>query len=367
MTVLFTVVGVTLSLIYYFARYYVKTDHHDNELLTKKPVELDIDKGATVKPDASKSEIQEKRPAPPKNLKQALTKSRDSIWGRLSQLNFSGGLPADIRNEVEEILYTSDLGPQTAEILLAKVSENLSREEKKNSAAVATALREEMATIFAQVEKHDDIFSAAKKISKPTVWMVVGINGAGKTTTIGKLASLAQSQGLSTMIAAGDTFRAAADSQLRAWAERAGCEIYSPENVKDPSAVAYAAVEKAKSKGLDLVIIDTAGRLHTQDHLMAELQKMERVVKKLVPEAPHEKIIVIDANAGQNALAQAREFHKAITLSGVIITKMDGSSKAGIALGIANELHLPINYIGIGESLEDLRRFESQPFIEAII
>ena len=203
--------------------------------------------------------------------------------------------------------------------------------------------------------------------AKPAVWMVVGVNGAGKTTSIGKLAAHLARSGKKVLVAAGDTFRAAAGNQLKVWTERAQVEIFSPDGVKDPSAVAYDAIAKAKAQGYDVVIIDTAGRLHTQANLMEELKKMKRVMGKVIAEAPHETLIVLDANSGQNALLQAKEFHQALILSGVILTKMDGTAKGGVAVGIANELKIPIRLIGVGEKIGDLRPFSSKDFADSIL
>lgn len=353
LSILFAVIGLISTLIYYFARYYVKTEvpSEKDQARKKEPTP-----GISAPP-----------PPPAPNLSEALTKTRATLWGRIAGLAFQGQIKPEIRDEIEEILYTSDLGPQTAELLLGKVTESLSASERNDLEKLRLSLRDEMGRMFDEASREKNLFETLKTGSKPSVWMVVGVNGVGKTTTIGKLASLAQTEGLKTMIVAGDTFRAAADSQLQVWAERAGCEIFNPENVKDPSAVAYAGLEKAISSGVDLVIVDTAGRLHTQAHLMEELKKMKRVMAKVLPDAPHECLLVIDANAGQNALIQAREFNAAVQLTGIVITKMDGSSKAGVAIGVAHELKVPIAYIGVGESVEDLRPFEARIFIEAII
>jgi fused signal recognition particle receptor len=353
LSVLFAVVGVGSTVIYYFARYWIKTDADDKELLTQKPISIGAEPAVKAAPK-------------PKQVRAALESTRETLWGRLSRLTFVGELKPQLRNEIEEILYTSDLGPNTAEFFLSRLDQDLSRAEKNNADHVRSALRSEMQNIF-QETAAKDLWARVEGEKKSAVWMIVGVNGAGKTTTLGKLASLAKSKNLKTLIVAGDTFRAAADSQLKVWAERAGSEIFNPENIKDPSAVAYSGLERAKAVGAELVLIDTAGRLHTQDHLMQELQKMKRVMSKIYPEAPHETLLVIDANAGQNALVQARQFHEAVGLTGVIITKMDGSAKGGVALGIVHELKIPVVYIGIGEAIEDLRPFNASEFIEAII
>ena len=202
---------------------------------------------------------------------------------------------------------------------------------------------------------------------EPLVLLIVGVNGAGKTTTIGKLSQNLANENKRVLIAAGDTFRAAAGEQLKVWTDRAQAEIFSPEGVKDPSAVAFDAVSKAIAKNFDVCIIDTAGRLHTQAPLMNELEKVKRVIKKVIPKAPHHTWIVLDASSGQNALYQAQNFNKKLNLTGAILTKMDGSSKGGIALAIAQELKIPIRYIGVGEKISDLKPFVQKEFIESLI
>jgi fused signal recognition particle receptor len=197
--------------------------------------------------------------------------------------------------------------------------------------------------------------------------MIVGVNGAGKTTTIGKLAQQFAEQGYKTMVAAGDTFRAAAQSQLGVWAERAGVELFSPPGVTDPAAVAFEALTIAKKKNMDVVIIDTAGRLHTQTHLMEELKKIKRVMAKIDPKAPHKTLLVLDASTGQNALLQAKMFHEALQVDGVILTKMDGTAKGGVVVGLSYELKLPIFFIGVGETAHDLKPFNSVEFVNGIL
>ncbi len=306
---------------------------------------------------------------PPVSLEQALSGTKARFWGRLQSLWSSNSNVADI-DEIEEILYTSDLGPQTVNKLLESIKQNLSRSEKKDSEVVRTALKNEMLNIFTKTQgtaEPQELFEKFQFQSKPTVWMVVGVNGAGKTTSIGKIASQLARSGKKVMLAAGDTFRAAASSQLKVWTERAQVEIFSPEGVTDPSAVAFDAVQRGVAKGFDVIIVDTAGRLHTQHNLMEEIKKMKRVVQKVIPEAPHEVLLVLDSNQGQNALMQAKEFHKALGVTGVVLTKLDGTAKGGVAVGVAHELELPIKLIGVGEKMEDLRPFSPQGFVESIL
>jgi fused signal recognition particle receptor len=298
-----------------------------------------------------------------KTLQEALSQTQKSFWGRMATSLSGASVDRNQLDAIEEVLYTSDLGPKTVQRIFASLQEKLS--PALNGEGLKQALRSEMLAIFSSVKDESSSF----KINPDglTVWMVVGVNGAGKTTTIGKLASQLQQQGKKVMIAAGDTFRAAADAQLKVWSERAQVEIFSPENVKDPSAVAYDAVNKAQAKGFDVVIVDTAGRLHTQVNLMEELKKIKRVMTKVLPQAPHEVILVLDANSGQNALMQAEQFHQALQVTGVILTKMDGSAKGGVAIGVACDVGLPVKMIGVGEAVEDLRPFSAQDFVDSIL
>ncbi|MEM7646212.1 MAG: signal recognition particle-docking protein FtsY [Pseudomonadota bacterium] len=335
-----------------------------------------IDDGATVEippppPKAMEATEDVEPPTPPtpdrseyKTLEDALSKTRAGFWGKLT--NVFSGKQSISKNEIddlEEALYTSDLGPKTVDHLIGKVSEGMSAPDY-NIDSLHDSLRSELNSIFLDIDSPQLQVSPEKK---PTVWMVVGVNGAGKTTTIGKLASQQVNQGKKVLIAAGDTFRAAADEQLKVWATRAEVEIFSPEGIKDPSAIAFDAVQKGASKDFDLIIIDTAGRLHTQKNLMEELKKMKRVMDKALPGTPHETLLVLDANSGQNALMQTEQFHQALDVTGVILTKMDGSAKGGVAVGIACEHKLPIKMIGVGEKIEDLRPFDSKAFVDSIL
>lgn len=320
----------------------------------------------------------------------ALAATRKNIWGRIAAI--VGGAQISNLDGIEEILYTSDLGPQTVERLLKKVSESLSRSDKKDSEIVRTALKEEMLSIFNQVSGESSEARPAElnstnsdsmvgltqtsefselfekfKFGNPSVWLIVGVNGAGKTTTIGKIAAQLAQSGKKVLVAAGDTFRAAAGSQLQVWTDRAQVEFFSPAGITDPSAVAFDAVNSGKAKGYDVIIVDTAGRLHTQLNLMEEIKKMKRVVQKVIPEGPHEILLILDANQGQNALMQAKEFHKALNVTGVVLTKMDGSAKGGVAVGVTYELQLPIKLIGVGEKISDLQKFSAKTFVDSIL
>ena len=299
-----------------------------------------------------------------RSLEDALKKTKEGFWGKLSNtLAGKDSISKKEIDDIEEALYTSDLGPKTVDHLITRVG-SIIEEKSSTIQTLHQSLKEEINKIFSSVNTDSQ---QLKTNGSTTVWMVVGVNGAGKTTTIGKLASQQVALGKRVLIAAGDTFRAAADEQLKVWATRAEVEIFSPEGIKDPSAVAFDAIKKGESKDFDIVIIDTAGRLHTQKNLMEELKKMKRVMEKAMPSAPHETLLVLDANSGQNALMQTEQFHSALDVTGVILTKMDGSAKGGVAVGIACEHKLPIKMIGVGEKIEDLRPFNSVEFVDSIL
>lgn len=335
------VLGTLASAGYYFARYLIKTD------------------------DEIKAEAEAKSTALP-SLNTTLRGTREGFWGKI-QRSMQGEIQGPQLEALEEILYTSDLGTTTVSRLLDSVESQLSRQDKKSLDIIKESLRQEVQSILNAVPKMGrSPFENFGQRPKPQVWMIVGVNGVGKTTTIGKLAHLAARQGAKVLVAAGDTFRAAAQSQLKVWTERAQVEIFAPEGVNDPGAVAFDAVQTAKARGYDLVLIDTAGRLHTQTNLMEELKKVKRVIQKLDPEAPHETLIVLDANSGQNALVQAQSFHETLKLSGAVFTKMDGTAKGGVVLGLASQLQIPTVFLGVGESMEALTGFNPGEFAEAL-
>lgn len=305
------------------------------------------------------------------DLRQALKQTEQNFFGRIRGLFSSKGENTTLE-DIEEILYTSDLGPKTVQNLLEVIEDKLSRKELRDPASVREALRGRMLEIFSEagpleLQDENPIGILKKSTSGPTVFMIVGVNGAGKTTSIGKIAARFAEQGERVLVAAGDTFRAAAGAQLKVWSERAQVEIFHPEGVSDPAAVAFDAVAKAKAQNYGVVLIDTAGRLHTQANLMEELKKVKRVIQKIDESIPHEILIVLDANSGQNALIQAKEFHKALTLTGCILTKMDGTAKGGVAIGLVDELGVPVKMIGVGERVRDLRPFAPKVFVDSIL
>lgn len=317
-----------------------------------------------VKPAASVTAIEKDV-----DLRLALKSTEAHFFGRLRSLFATSGDQTNLE-DIEEVLYTSDLGPKTVQELMRSLEEGLSRKELKDPETVRRALRGSITEIFSRVrstslDQHP--LPLARAAQGPTVIMIVGVNGAGKTTSIGKISARYADEGKKVLVAAGDTFRAAAGAQLKVWTDRAQVEIFSPEGVSDPAAVAFDAFSKAKSRGDDLLIVDTAGRLHTQANLMEELKKVKRVLQKVDPAAPHEILIVLDANSGQNALLQAKEFHKALTLTGAILTKMDGTAKGGVAVGLVEEVGIPVKLIGVGERIRDLRPFSAAEYVDSIL
>jgi fused signal recognition particle receptor len=317
-----------------------------------------------VDPDA-KGQAPVKQEAPRRGvfrrLRESLAKTRQALGSEI-QATLFGELDEQTWERLEEALIMADVGAPTT----AAVVQTLESEASAGELSGGEALSQRLIQLLADSARSED--GRIDLRAKPTVVMAVGVNGTGKTTTIGKLAwHLQRELGLSVMLAAADTFRAAATEQLEGWAQRAGCEIVTGPEGSDPGAVAFDAVAKARSQGIDVVIVDTAGRLHTQDDLMAELAKVRRVIARQLEGAPHETLLTIDATTGQNGLRQARLFSESAEVSGIVLTKLDGTAKGGIALAIARELGLPVKLIGVGESLEDLRPFDADEFARALI
>ena len=299
-------------------------------------------------------------------LRRGLSKARGSegFFGRLRAL-FSGKkeLSADITSEIEEVLLTSDVGTETTALLLSRVKDVLGQSELADPEKVWDALRAEAERIVSV----DGTTGPLELKNKPTVVLLVGVNGAGKTTTIGKLATKLSASGKKCVLAAGDTFRAAAVQQLVVWGDRVGCEVVRGKDGADPGSVVFDAIKKAEQLGVDVVLADTAGRLHTKSNLMAEMKKIAKTAEKALAGAPHEILLVIDATNGQNALAQAKEFKEALPLTGIVLTKLDGTAKGGVVLGIANALRLPVRFVGLGERPDDLHEFAPADFVEALL
>jgi len=293
-------------------------------------------------------------------LRQGLSKTRKSLVENTTSLFSGRAIDENLLEELEELLIMADVGPQSASSITTALRENVKKGKIRNAAGLKTLLKEEIKKILKQGPK---IICAGEK---PYVILTVGVNGVGKTTTIGKLARRFTDSGFSVTLAAADTFRAAAIEQLEIWAQRSGSQIVKHRSGADSAAVAFDAVASARAKNIDTVIIDTAGRLHTKTNLMEELKKVKRVVSKEVSSAPHEVLLVVDATSGQNAIIQAKIFNEAVGVTGIALTKLDGTAKGGIILAINKELGIPVKLIGVGEAVDDLQDFNAEDFVEAL-
>lgn len=295
-------------------------------------------------------------------LKQGLTKSRDKMAKSLAGVFGGGQIDEDLYEELETVLITSDMGMEATEYLMKDVRDRVSLKGLKDGNELRGALKDALYDLIKPLEKP----LVLPETKEPFVIMLAGINGAGKTTSIGKLAKYFQAQGKSVLLAAGDTFRAAAREQLQAWGERNNVTVIS-QTTGDSAAVCFDAVQAAKARGIDIVLADTAGRLPTQLHLMEEIKKVKRVLQKAMPDAPHEIIVVLDANIGQNAVNQVKAFDDALGLTGLIVTKLDGTAKGGILAALASDRPVPVRYIGVGEGIDDLRPFDACAFVDALL
>lgn len=301
-------------------------------------------------------------------LKEGLAKTRDSVMAKVARvIKAKRKIDDELIDEIEEILILGDVGVATTSRIIDRLRERVKRERYEDASELGRLLREEIAALF---ERHN-VSTNGTAIELPAgvtpyVIMVVGVNGVGKTTTIGKLAYNYRSSGKRVIIGAADTFRAAANEQLEVWAKRADVEIIQQQHGSDPAAVAYDTLQSALSRKADVVIIDTAGRLHTKANLMEELKKIKRVMAKLMPDAPHDVLLVLDATTGQNAIQQAKQFSDAVEVTGLVVTKLDGTAKGGVVIGISSELSLPVKYIGVGEQIDDLQVFDDDSFVQAL-
>ena len=297
-----------------------------------------------------------------RKLRKNLAKTREALGAEIQATLLEGDVDEETWERLEEALIMADVGAMTTARVVGELEAQASGGEIVGGEALSARLAEMLADIARTGSDRIDVRAT------PTVIMAVGVNGTGKTTTIGKLAwHLQRELGLKVVLGAGDTFRAAAVEQLAGWAERAGCEIVRGREGADPGAVAFEAVKQGRERGADVVIIDTAGRLHTQDNLMAELTKVRRVIAKQIDGAPHETLLTVDATTGQNGLRQAKLFSEAVQIDGIVLTKLDGTAKGGIALAIAGELGIPVKLIGIGEGLDDLRPFDADDYARALL
>lgn len=302
-------------------------------------------------------------------LKEGLAKTQENFARKIARLvHGSRRIDDDLLAEIEETLLLGDVGVTTTDMIMKNLADRIAHMKWEDAGQLRDELRKQIAGALSHngaLVTPDDPF-ALPAGKKPFVIMVVGVNGAGKTTTIGKLAYNYRNAGKQVLIGAADTFRAAANSQLEVWAERAGVPIIQQRQGADPSAVAFDTLQSAIAKSGDVVLIDTAGRLHNKAHLMQELDKMTRVMRKIIPDAPHEVLLVLDATTGQNALQQAKEFSKVAPITGLVLTKLDGTAKGGVIIALANEMNIPVRYIGVGEQIDDLQPFDPNEFAKAL-
>ncbi|EKQ1113246.1 signal recognition particle-docking protein FtsY [Morganella morganii] len=326
--------------------------------------EAEAQDAALVENESPASADTQERPAKEgffARLKRSLVRTRENIGSGFFGIFRGKKIDDDLFEELEEQLLVADVGVETTRKIITSLTQHASRRDLKDAEALFVKLREEMGEILATVDKPLEI-----EDKKPYVILMVGVNGVGKTTTIGKMARQYQAQGKSVMLAAGDTFRAAAVEQLQVWGERNNIPVVAQHTGADPASVIFDAIQSAKAKGVDVLIADTAGRLQNKAHLMEELKKIVRVMKKLDEDAPHEIMLTLDASTGQNAVSQARLFNEAVGLTGLTLTKLDGTAKGGVIFAIADQFGIPIRYIGVGEGIEDLRPFKAGDFIEAL-
>ena len=295
-------------------------------------------------------------------LKNGLGKTRNSFGDKINSV-FSNFRKVDeeLLEELEEALIMSDVGVETSTKIIANLRDKIKKQNLKEADEVKQALREEIQNIF------DEIDNTLHLDTTPSIILVVGVNGVGKTTSIGKIANRLKQDGKKVVIAAADTFRAAAVEQLEIWANRAGCQIVKKEEGADPASVVYDAIKKTREENADVLICDTAGRLHNKKYLMDELEKIKRVIDKELPDASKEILLVLDATTGQNAILQVQAFKETVDITGLVLTKLDGTAKGGVVIGITNENHMPVKFIGVGEQIDDMEVFNSKDFVKAII
>lgn len=295
-------------------------------------------------------------------LKKGLTKTRENLTNKIEKLVIGyADIDNELLDELEETLIMADVGIETTERLMTAVRKGIKKKEINSPDDLRPFLQKEITAILSEGENETHVAA-----EEPTVLLVIGVNGAGKTTTIGKLAAYYKGEGKKVLLAAADTFRAAAIDQLESWGEHTGVPVIKHEEGSDPAAVAFDAVKAAKARDVDVLIIDTAGRLQTKSNLMQELEKINRVIGREIKGAPHETLLVLDATTGQNAVSQAELFTKAAPITGVVLTKLDGTAKGGVVIGIKSRLKIPVKWIGVGESVEDLRPFDAEEFARAL-
>ena len=300
-------------------------------------------------------------------LDKGLEKSKDSFFGKLGKaLIGKSTVDDEVLDNLEEVLVSSDVGVSTTLKIIDRIQQRVARDKYLGTSELDKILKEEIAALLSENNSTDNLDFETPPDKKPYVIMVVGVNGVGKTTTIGKLAAQFKKKGKKVMLGAADTFRAAAVDQLKLWGQRVGVPVVSKGMNTDPSAVAFDTVKEGVDKQMDVIIIDTAGRLHTKINLMAELTKIKRVMQKVIPDAPHEVMLVLDGSTGQNAMVQATEFTKATEVTSLAITKLDGTAKGGVVIGISDEFKIPVRYIGVGEKIDDLQIFNKAEFVDSL-
>lgn len=300
-------------------------------------------------------------------LDQGLSKSKENVFGKLSRaLVGKSKVDDDVLDDLEDVLITSDVGVETTLKIIKRVEERVARDKYVSTSELSTILREEIANLLTENSSEDNLNFYIDNTQKPYVIMVVGVNGVGKTTTIGKLAYQFKSAGYKVMLGAADTFRAAAIEQLEIWSKRVDIPLIKQKMNADPASVAFDTISAAKAQNIDVVIIDTAGRLHNKVGLMNELSKIKRVMQKIYPQAPNEILLVLDGSTGQNAFEQAKQFSQATEVTAIAVTKLDGTAKGGVVIGISDQFKIPIKYIGIGEGIEDLQLFRKKEFVDTL-
>lgn len=310
---------------------------------------------------------QEERQQEQQALNAGLEKTKTGLFSKLARaVAGRSTVDAEVLDELEEVLITSDVGVETTVKIIRRIEERVARDKYMNAAELQRILREEIAALLEEAHRSEETLGGELKAGEPYVMLVVGVNGAGKTTTIGKLAARLVEEGRKVWIGAADTFRAAAIDQLKVWADRAGATLIRQEMGSDPASVAFDTLTSAKANGADVVLIDTAGRLHNKINLMNELTKIRNVMSKVITGAPHDVMLVLDGSTGQNAFEQARQFTQATQVTSLAITKLDGTAKGGVVIGISDQFHIPVRYIGIGEGVGDLRRFDRHEFVDAL-
>jgi fused signal recognition particle receptor len=306
---------------------------------------------------------EEQKPSFLERMKEAVTRTRENLSERIEEVvSFGQEIDQSTLDDLEGILLSTDLGTSTTQEILGKLREKANYKQIKNIDELKRLLKEEILAILAAVDSQP----VSKVEGTPEVILVVGVNGTGKTTTIGKLAQVLRSDGKTVLLCAADTFRAAAIEQLEVWGQRTGTEVIRTKAGGDPSAVLYDALQAASSRHTDYVIVDTAGRLHTKANLMAELEKMRRTAQRIIPGAPHETLLVMDATTGQNGLQQARQFTQSAGVTGIVLTKLDGTAKGGVVVAISREMGVPVRYVGVGEKIGDLLPFDPKDFVDSL-